>query len=769
MSDPRPGLLERLIDACLANRPIVLVAALLLVLLGASALQRLPLDAFPDTTPVQVTVNTVAPTLGPLEVERQITTPVERVLAGLPKLHEARSVSKFGFSQVTLIFDDELDIYRARQVVTERLGTVELPDGPLGGVFRPTLGPISSGLGEVFHYLVKGEGKSLAELRTVNEYLIRPPLTGVPGVAEVNAWGGEERQLHVVVDPARLLARDLTVDDTVAALRANNLSVGGGVITRGGEATLVQGLALASSAAEVASIVVATRDGVPVLLRDVASVEEGHEVRRGAVTADGEGEAVLGLGFMLTGENSRVVTVRLAERLEELKPTLPAGVTVETVYTRTSLVERVLDTVRRNLLEGALLVVAVLFAFLGDLRAGLIVALAIPLSMLFAFDLMLRFGVAGSLMSLGAIDFGLVVDSSVIMVENAERRLAEELGGRSVREVVRDAAVEVRRPTLFGELIIMVVYLPILTLEGIEGKLFRPMALTVIFALLGSMLLSLTLVPVLASLALRPGRGGGHEKNHLVRLLERAYRPVLAGALARPALVLGGALLAVAGGGLLASRLGSEFVPRLREGALVINTVRLASVSLEESVRYGTRIEQLLRAAFPDEVERVWTRTGTAEVATDPMGLELSDVFITLTPREAWTRARTQDELVKAMSGVVGQLPGMKAIFTQPIEMRVNEMIAGVRADLGIKLFGDDLEVLKAKGQELQRAVEGVQGATDVSAEQVTGLPVLQVVVDRAALARYGFTAREVLEAVELVGGRRVGEVVDGARRFDLA
>ena len=762
---PPAGPLERLIDLCLAHRPIVLVAASLLVLLGVHALQRLPLDAFPDTTPVQVTVNTVAPTLSPLEIERQITLPIERVLSGLPKLLEARSVSKFGFSQVTLIFADDLDVWLARQVVAERLGTVELPEG----IDRPRLGPVSTGLGEVFHYLVTGQGRSLAELRTTHDWLIRPPLSAVPGVAEVNAWGGEERQLHVVVDPDRLLERGLSVDDVVEALRGDNASAGGGLIARGGEATLVQGLALAGGVADVGSILVALRGGRPVLVRDVAEVREGHEVRRGAVTADGKGEAVLGLGFMLMGENSRVVTVRLAERLAELAPTLPAGVKVEAVYTRTSLVERVLATVRTNLLEGALLVVAVLFAFLGDLRAGLIVALAIPLSMLCAFDLMLRFGIAGSLMSLGAIDFGLVVDSSVIMVENAARRLGADGSGRSVREVVRDAAVEVRRPTLMGELIIMIVYLPILTLEGVEGRLFRPMALTVVFALLGSMVLSLTVVPTLASLVLRRRAAGEREENLLVRALKRLYRPVLAGALARPRAVLAGAALVVLGAGLLASRLGTEFVPRLREGALVINTVRLASVSLEESVRLGTRIEQVVLQAFPHEVERVWTRTGTAEVATDPMGLELSDVFITLRPREEWTRAATQDELVRAMSQVVGQLPGMKAIFTQPIEMRVNEMIAGVRADLGIKLFGQDMQVLEAKALEIQRAVEAVPGAADVSAEQVTGLPVLQVVVDRAALARHGIRAREVLEAVEMVGTRVVGQVIEGDRRFDLA
>ncbi len=761
----RRGPLEALIELCLAHRAVVLVAAALLVLLGLDALRRLPLDAFPDTTPVQVTVNTVAPTFAPLEVERQLTIPVETVLSGLPGLREARSVSKFGFSQVTLVFADELDVYQARQAVAERLGAAELPDG----VARPTLGPVSTGLGEVFHYLVTGEGESLTDLRTVHDYQVRPALAAVPGVAEVNAWGGAERQLHVIVDPEQLLARDLTVDDVVAAVRANNLSAAGGVIARGGEATLVQGLALVDDVADVAAIVVAARDGVPILVGDVARVEEGHEVRRGAVTADGQGEVVLGLGFMLMGENSRQVTVRLAERLAEVAKTLPEGVAVEPVYSRASLVERVLETVRRNLLEGALLVIAVLFALLGSLRAGLIVALAIPLSLLFAFDAMVRFGIAGSLMSLGAIDFGLVVDSSVIMVENAARRLGEDASARSVREVVRDAALEVRRPTLFGELIIIVVYLPILTLEGVEGKLFRPMALTVIFALLGSMVLSVTLMPVLASLVLRRTASGGHRDNALVRALKAAYRPVLDRALRRPALVLLVALSVLVTGGSVASRLGAEFVPRLREGALVINTVRLASVSLEESVRYGTRIEQVVLQAFPDEVERVWTRTGTAEVATDPMGLELSDVFVTLTPRERWRRATTQDELVAAMSAVVGELPGMRAIFTQPIEMRVNEMVAGVRGDLGIKLYGDDLEVLTEKALEVQRVVEAVPGAADVSAEQVTGLPVLQVTVDRAALARHGVAAAEVLEAVAMVGSRPIGQVIDGPRRFDLA
>ncbi|MBX3465913.1 MAG: efflux RND transporter permease subunit [Planctomycetes bacterium] len=757
-------MLTRVVDASLQHRAVVLLLTGLLVVAGLVALRDLPLDAFPDTTPVQVTVNTVAPNLSPEEVERQITFPVEQVLSGLPGLLEVRSISKFALSQVTLIFEDGSDVWRARQVVGERLHEAALPDG----VGPPVLGPVATGLGEAFHYLVRGEGKTLEELRTAHDWIVRPQLRSVRGVAEVNAWGGAVKQVHVVVDPDLLVKHDLTCDDVVDALRQNNQSAGGGVLTApSGEAMLVQGLGLASTTDDVAGIVLKARDGAPVRVRDVAKVEEGHEVRRGAVTADGRGEVVLGLGFVLSGENGRAVTLRLAERLEQAKKSLPPGIEVEPVYQRTTLVDQVLETVRTNLLEGALLVVAVLFVFLGSVRAGLIVALAIPLSMLCAFDLMLRAGVAGSLMSLGAIDFGLVVDSSVIMVENAKRRLDEDRSGRSVLQVVRDAAVEVRRPTLFGEMIIAIVYLPILTLEGVEGKLFRPMALTVIFALVGSMVLSLTLMPVLASLGLR--RGGDDERPRLVRALEALYRPVLRAALDRPLVVLAVACLALGGGSLLATRLGAEFVPRLREGAIVINTVRLASVSLEESVRYGLRIEQVLQEAFPDEVERVWTRTGTAEVATDPMGVELSDVFVTLRPRAGWTKARTQDDLVRAMSAVVGRLPGMRAIFSQPIEMRVNEMIAGIRGDLGVKLFGDDLEVLREKAQEVAAVIARVPGAADVAAEQVTGAPVLRITVDREACSRLGVPVSHVLDAVAMVGTKVVGEVIQGQQRFDLA
>lgn len=756
-------MLTRIIDLSLRHRAVVLAATALLVVAGLLAFRRLPFDAFPDTTPVQVTVNTVAPALSPLEVERQISFPVEQSIAGLPGLVEVRSLSKFGFSQVTAIFEDGTDVYLARQVVMERLGPVELPPG----VGRPALGPVSTGLGEVFQYLVRSDTLSARELRTLHHWVVRPQMLQVPGVAEINTWGGYEKQYHVVIDPERLLEYGLTLDDVAAALRRNNRNAGGGYVDRGGEAKLVQGIGLVRGVRDLEAMVVAAVDGVPIRLRDVARVEEGHEIRRGAVTAEGEGEVVLGLGFMLMGENSRALTRRLEARLAEVQESLPAGVRLEPVYSRTDLVDQVLETVRDNLLEGALLVIAVLFAFLGNLRAGLIVALAIPLSLLFAFDSMLRFGIAGSLMSLGAIDFGLIVDSSVIMVENAERHLADAPDDRDVRDVVREAAIEVRRPTLFGELIIAIVYLPILALEGIEGKLFRPMALTVIFALAGSMLLSLTLMPALASLALRKGRARRRD-NLLVRALKRAYRPILAAALRHRGLVLALAALVVANAAFLATRLGSEFVPRLREQAIVINTVRLAGVALDESIRYGTRIERLLKERFPDEIAHVWTRTGTAEVATDPMGLEVSDVFITLTPRAQWKRGEAQDELVAAMSAVLEDMPGMRAVFTQPIEMRVNEMVAGIRADLGIKLFGDDFDLLRRKADEIRRLVEAIPGAADVTVEQLTGQPVLEIEVDREAIGRHGIPAEAVLAVVDALGTHQVGEVVEGQRRFDL-
>ncbi|MFH2006668.1 MAG: CusA/CzcA family heavy metal efflux RND transporter [bacterium] len=755
-------MLNRLIELSVRYRTIVVLASVIVAVVGILSFRELPFDAYPDTTPVQVTVNTTAPTLSPLEVERQITFLLEQAISGMPGLIQVRSVSKFGLSQITAIFNDKTNIYLARQLVSERLQAVDLP----AHIGRPSLGPTSTGLGEVFQYLVTSKKLSARELRTLHHWVIRPQMLQVPGVAEINTWGGYEKQFHVVFDPNLLMKYDLTLDDVWKALKENNANVGGGIIHRGGSARAVQGVGLATSKHDVERISIAVVKGVPVRVRDIAQVRDSHQVRRGAVTAEGRGEAVLGLGFMLMGENSREVTRRLEARLKEVQQSLPKGVRVVPVYSRTKLVDKVLLTVRNNLLEGALLVIAVLFIFLGNFRAGFIVMLAIPLSMLFAFNAMLRFGIAGSLMSLGAIDFGLVVDSSVIMIENASRRVQEAGAEANVAEVVRAAAVEVRKPTLFGEMIIAIVYLPILALEGVEGKLFRPMALTVIFALLGSMILSLTLMPALASFVLRARKSSGD--NWFVRGLKRGYQRLLSGVLANRWVALAVALLLVVNAVFLGTRLGSEFVPRLREQAIVINTVRLANVSLDESVRYGTKIEQLLLREFPDEIKHVWTRTGTAEVATDPMGLEVSDVFITLKTREKWKRGRTQDELVRKMSKVLEGMPGMRAAFTQPIEMRMNEMISGIRSDLGIKLFGDDFGVLKAKAAEIRSTILSVRGAKDVTVEQITGMPILRVTVDRDAISRYGIPAKQVLRYVAALGTPRVGEVIQDQRRFDL-
>ncbi|MBO6940572.1 MAG: efflux RND transporter permease subunit [Deltaproteobacteria bacterium] len=761
-------MLERILDWSLRHRGVVLVAWAAVAIAGVVSWVHLPIDAFPDTTPVQVQVNTVAPSLAPLEIERQITVPVEASVGGLPGLVEVRSVSKFGFSQVTATFAEGTDIYLARQTVSERLQGVELPRG----VARPTLGPVATGLGEVFHYLLTGE-LSLAELRTIHEWVVRPQMMGVPGVAEVNTWGGDARQFHVLVDPGALQRYELSLGAVSEAIEANSANVGGGTMDRGGESTLVHGVGFAEDLDDIEAMVVAAREGVPVRVRDIGRVAEGRQIRRGAVTADGQGEAVLGLGFMLIGDNPHEVTSALSARLTEVSRSLPEGAEIVPLYDRTTLVDRVLDTVRTNLLEGALLVLLVIFAFLRDIRAGLIVSATIPLSMLVASNMMLAVGVAGSLMSLGAIDFGLLVDSSVIQVENVVHRL-EAAAGADRLAVIRDAVQEVRGPTIFGELIIAIVYLPILTLEGIEGQMFRPMALTVLFALGGSMLLSLTLTPVLSSYLLRtskkkrPSRLGAALDN-LGNGVADLYELIVRHALRRPAIVLGAAVLALLTAGGLAPQLGSEFVPRLREGAIVVNTVRLAGVSVAESVRYGTAIEQFLVDRFPNEVEHVWTRTGSAEVATDPMGLELSDVFITLTPRDRWTRAETQDELVEAMSADLSEWPAMRAIFTQPIEMRVNEMNAGIRSDLGVMLFGDDFDVLREKAGEIERILSTLDGAADVLAEQTTGQPVLRVEVDRDAIARHGIPARDVLAMARAVGPVEVGSVQEGQLRFPIA
>lgn len=764
-------MLDYLIRISLKNRLLVCVLALALVAVGGRSLMDLPVDAFPDTTPVQIQINTSVPSLNPEEAERQITIPVELAISGLPGLQNVRSISKFGLSQVVATFNDHTSIYLARQLVTERLNSVELPEG----LERPQLGPITTGLGEVFHYVVRSNDpkRSLTSLREINDWVIKPQLRKVPGVAEVNTWGGFEKQFHVVVDPQRLVKHGLTLDRLTTALHENNRNVGGGQVVRNGESLLVHGIGLTTNVEQIGAIVIESSKGVPVRVRDVAQVKEDHEIRRGAVTAAGKGEAVLGLGFMLMGENSAVVTHGLKQKLVEVRPLLPKDVVLETLYDRTELVDKVIQTVEHNLLVGALLVIAVLFAFLGNLRAGLVVAMAIPLSMLAAGDLMLQTGIAASLLSLGAVDFGLIVDGSVVMVENTMRRLAERqhhlgrvLTAKERAETLTDASLEVARPVVFGVGIILVVFLPILALEGVEGKMFKPMALTMIYALAGSLVLALTVTPVLASFLL-PKKINETEP-WLVRKAHQVYEPVLDFALRFRKQTLLAAFVILALVGVLATRIGGEFLPKLGEQAIVGTTVRLAGISVDEAAAFNTRIEKTLLAEFPDEIANIWTRLGTAEVATDPMGIELSDFFLALKPREQWKKAHTQLELVDKMREVFVKLPGMTVAFSQPIEMRLNEMIAGIRSDIGIKIYGENLETLKELSGAVQGVLGTIRGVGEMSGEQITGQLVLQVKVDPEKTARLGISTRSVLDAVESVGSRKVGEVREGERRFPL-
>ena len=755
-------MLNGLIDWSIRNRVVVLAAALLFIGIGVYAVPSLPIDAFPDPTPVQVQVNTYAPNLSPEEVERQITVPIEWAISGLPRLKPTRSVSKFGLSQVVVTFEDGTDIYFARQLVNERLSAVEFPANVTE---RPQLGPVATGLGEVFHYTLASKGRGLTELRTIQDWTLRPQLRTVPGAAEVNGWGGYLRQYVVRADPDYLQRAGVTFDDLIRALAEGNLNVGGGRIAGPGSELLVRGQGRTNTPEEIRRIVIKSVAGVPVRVGDVAAVEAGHDLRTGAVSTQARGEVVLGLGFTIMGENPHAVTTGLRAKLAEAAPRLPPDVRVTPVYQRTELVDQVIETVKANLFEGGLLVVAILFIFLGNLRAGLVVAAAIPLSMLFAFAGMLQFGIAASLLSLGALDFGLVVDSSVVMVENVMRHMAAG-DDRDRKTVIRDAVVEVRGPTMFGELIIMTVYLPILTLEGVEGKFFRPMALTVIFALVGSLVLSLTAMPALASVLI-PRRVDARDP-WPVRAARWLYRPVIRVAIHHRVAVLALATAALAAAVVLGRGLGSEFVPRLSEGALVVNVFRLPGTSLDEAVRANTVMERLLLENFPDEVDRVWSRCGTAGVATDPMGPEETDMFITLRPHGRWKRATTQDELVGKIKEVFDPLPGQSASYTQPIEQRVNEMISGSKSDVAVEIYGDDFATLKELGDKVTRVLSGVPGCEKAVPDQLTGQPVLEVRLRQDHLARYGIPARTVLNLVEAVGGKPVGDVLEGEFHFPL-
>lgn len=764
-------MLSRIFEFSLRNRFLVLVFAGLIAGVGVYSLRSLPIDAVPDVTPNQVQVLTNSPGLGPVEVENFITFPVETAVSGLPGIELIRSVSRFGLSAVTIYFDESMDIYFARRLIMERLPAAR--EAIAAGLGTPEMGPISTGLGEIYQFEVRGEGYSLMDLRSILEWDIAFKLKSVPGVVEVNTYGGELKTYEVQLDADKLVAYDLSLDQVFEALERNNANAGGGYIEHAQEQYLIRGEGLVDTLSGIGNIVVSARnDGTPLYIRNLGAVRFAPMVRQGAVTRDGRGEAVTGVVMMLIGENSRAVVNRVKQRIEEIRPSLPKGVTIDTYYDRTELVRKTIKTVAKNLTEGALLVIAVLLLLLGNLRAGLIVASAIPLSMLVAFTAMVYAGISGNLMSLGAIDFGLIVDGSVVMIENVVRHIAERrermrdgevLSDQQMKEIVLESGREVLRPIVFAVGIIIIVYLPILTLQGVEGKMFRPMAMTVVFALAASLVLSVTLMPVLASIFLR--RGVKEEETWLIRQTKRFYLPLQRRTMRHPAITGGVAAVIFAASLGVASMMGAEFIPRLDEGAIALQAWRLPSVSLEESIRNTTMIEKVLKR-FP-EVETVVSRTGRAEIATDPMGVEISDIYAILKPEEEWQTAETKAELIAEFDAALqNSVPGTQFSYSQPIELRVQELIAGVRSDVAITIFGEDLDELKRLGDAVVRVVSRVPGAADTKAEQVAGLPYLRVIIDREAIARYGINASQVLDTVEAMGGRIVGEVLEGQRRF---
>nr|WP_274602616.1 CusA/CzcA family heavy metal efflux RND transporter [Stenotrophomonas sp. CFBP 13724] len=773
-----PGVLERLISGAIAQRWLMMALTVVLVLVGAWSFGRLPIDATPDITNVQVQINTAAPGYSPLESEQRITYAVETVMAGLPALEQVRSLSRYGLSQVTVVFEDGTDLYFARQQVAERLQQVrsQLPDG-----LDPQLGPIATGLGEIFMYTVDaapgarkpdGTAYTATDLRTLQDWVIRPQLRNVPGVTEVNTIGGFQRQVHITPDPARLRALGFTLEDVAAAVEANNQNVGAGYIERNGQQFLVRIPGQVANLEEIGNIVLDRREGVPIHVHDVAEVAEGAELRSGAATQDGH-EVVMGTVVMLVGANSREVAQAAAAKLAQAQRSLPEGVTATASYDRTALVDRTITTVARNLLEGALLVVVVLFLLLGNVRAALITAAVIPLAMLFTLTGMARGGVSANLMSLGALDFGLIVDGAVIIIENCLRRFGERQHalGRDMSAAERfaetaSATAEVIRPSLFGLGIITAVYLPIFALTGVEGKMFHPMAITVVLALTGAMLLCLTFVP--AAIALFLGGRVQEKENRVMAWLRRRYQPLLGFVLRRGRWAVAAALVLVVGCGVLASRLGSEFVPSLDEGDVAMHAMRIPGTSLGQSVRMQTQIETRL-LQFP-EVAKVFSKIGTPEVASDPMPPSVADTFVMMKDRRDWPDPRKpRGVLLDELEAAVEQLPGNNYEFTQPIQMRMNELISGVRADVAVVVYGDDLDTLAQIGRQVEQVVSAVPGAADVRLEETSGLPLLTVRPDRQALAGYGLNPGQVQSTVATaVGGTVAGQLFEGDRRFDI-
>ncbi|ROT44262.1 efflux RND transporter permease subunit [Pusillimonas sp. NJUB218] len=770
---------ERIIRFSIEQRWLIILAVLGMAALGIYNYQRLPIDAVPDITNVQVQINTPAPGYSPLEVEQRITYPLETVMAGIPKLEQTRSLSRYGLSQITVIFEEGTDIYFARQLVSERLQGVkdQLPDG-----IAPKLGPISSGLGEIYFWTVEADEGALkpdgtpytpTDLREIQDWIIKPQLRNVPGVTEINTIGGYAKEYLIAPDPVKLRSYGFTLQNLLDAVDRNNSNFGAGYIERRGEQSLVRVPGQVQSVEQIGQIFIANVDGSPIRIQDVATVGVGKELRTGAATENGR-EVVLGTAFMLMGENSRAVSHAVDKKMQEVNRSLPKGIKAITVYDRTVLVDKAIATVQKNLLEGAILVIVVLFLFLGNIRAAVLTALVIPLAMLFTFTGMVTGKVSANLMSLGALDFGIIIDGAVVIVENCIRRLthAQAHHGRSLTlserlHEVFAASKEVRRPLIFGQLIIMIVYLPVFALTGVEGKMFTPMAFTVVTALLGAMILSVTFVP--AAVALFIGKRVTEKESIFIRAAKRAYRPALDTALANKAVVLTVAIVAIILSGLIGARMGSEFIPSLNEGDFAIQALRVPATSLTQSVEMQQQLERKLIKEFP-QIERIFARTGTAEVASDAMPPNISDAYVMLKPKDQWPDPNlSRDELIRQVQESAAQLPGSNYEFSQPIELRFNELISGVRSDIAIKVFGDDMEVLNSTAAQIAQVLGQVPGASAVNVEQTTGLPVLTIAIDRAQAARFGLSMQEVQDAVAVaVGGRDAGTLFQGDRRFSI-
>jgi heavy metal efflux system protein len=762
-------MLDKVLHFSLTQRFLVIIATILMVAVGIVSWQQLTLDAVPDITTNQVAINTETGGMSPEEVEKLVTFPIETAMGGIPGVEQVRSLSQYGLSQVIVTFRDDVETYFARNLVNERLTNVKesLP----GGIEAPQMGPVSTGLGDIYMYALESKTRSPMELRSLQDWTISPQIRTVAGVAEVNAADGSVKQYQVIVEPRALLARGIAVDEVVTALQKNNQNAGGGVLERNGERVLIRSVGLATTISDIEKIVVKTEAGIPVLIREVAKVQLGIPVLTGISTKDGK-EAMTVTVMMLKGANGRTVADAVNARVNEIKAQLPEDVTLTTVYNRSDLVGESVHTVEKSLLEGGVLVIAVLLLLLGNWRGAVIVALAIPLSMLFAIIGMNRFGISGNLMSLGAIDFGLIVDGAVVMIENTVRRLAEArehkgstLDRHEVRHTVWESCREVAKPTAFAVTIITVVYLPILALEGTEGKMFKPMAFTVVFALIGALILTMTLIPVLASMFMSGDTKEG--RNPIMEFLSRIYRPALGFALKRRAVIVGGALGLLAIAGFLFTKLGSEFIPQLDEGSIVIQPVRVRTVDAEQTVKLVTAFEK--KVLEVPEVITVFSRSGTPEVATDPMPLSLTDSFVMIKPRDKWRSGLTKEKLIEELTEKVNQVPGQGYNFTQPIQMRFSELVSGVKADIGIKVFGEDLKELKTRADEIAAVIRTLPGAQDVEVEQVDEVPVLQIDIDRDAISRVGVSIDDIQEMIKVaLGGEPVGQIIEGDKRFAL-